>query len=475
MSSATAPRAQPVHFYPPKSTLQFGIRAIAGRFNRARWWSIGITQMLFFGLCWAQWQGRPLVSFDLVRQQVHLLGGLFGPQDLLLLTLLLIGGALALFVTSAVGGRIFCGFVCPQSVYTALFIWLEQQVQGTPGQRQRRQASGATTALWARRLLTWALWALVALALGWTLTAYFSSGPALWQRTWQGQLGGAEATLMLGYAAFAFAQAGFLREKVCQHMCPYARFQGVMATPQTQSVVYDAPRGEPRRSTGQAVARAASTAHPPSRGDCLDCNLCVEVCPAGIDIRNGLQYECISCGLCIDACDRVMDKARQPQGLIRFASQQGADWRHTLRQRRVRVYFALLGLTALAVVATVAWRVPLQVEVVRDRGVMARQLRNGDVENIYRVHIQNYDTQAHTYRIALAGDTALHMPPQEPVHIASGEERTVAVAVVQPYRTGGAVEAGRGAAAIQPIAFQVQSQADAQQQRTRTSSFIQPR
>ena len=320
MSSATAPRAQPVHFYPPKSTLQFGIRAIAGRFNRARWWSIGITQMLFFGLCWAQWQGRPLVSFDLVRQQVHLLGGLFGPQDLLLLTLLLIGGALALFVTSAVGGRIFCGFVCPQSVYTALFIWLEQRVQGTPGQRQRRQASGATTALWARRLLTWALWALVALALGWTLTAYFSSGPALWQRTWQGQLGGAEATLMLGYAAFAFAQAGFLREKVCQHMCPYARFQGVMATPQTQSVVYDAPRGEPRRSTGQAVARAASTAHPPSRGDCLDCNLCVEVCPAGIDIRNGLQYECISCGLCIDACDRVMHNARQPQGLIRFAS-----------------------------------------------------------------------------------------------------------------------------------------------------------
>lgn len=478
MSSATAPRAQPVHFYPPKSTLQFGIRAIAGRFNRARWWSIGITQMLFFGLCWAQWQGRPLVSFDLVRQQVHLLGGLFGPQDLLLLTLLLIGGALALFVTSAVGGRIFCGFVCPQSVYTALFIWIEQQVQGTPGQRQRRQASNAPAAMaarWARRLLTWALWAVVALALGWTLTAYFSSGPALWQRTWQGQLRGAEATLMLGYAAFAFAQAGFLREKVCQHMCPYARFQGVMATPLTQSVVYDAPRGEPRRGAGHTLARTASAAQPARRGDCLDCNLCVEVCPAGIDIRNGLQYECISCGLCIDACDRVMDKARQPQGLIRFASQQGANWRHTLRQRRVRVYFALLGLTALAVVATVAWRVPLQVEVVRDRGVMARQLRNGDVENIYRVHIQNYDTQAHTYRIALAGNTALHMPPQEPVHIASGEERTVAVAVVQPYRTGGAVEAGRGAAAIQAIAFQVQSLADAQQQRTRTSSFIQPR
>lgn len=481
MSSTTAPRAQPIHFYPPRSTLQFGIRAIAGRFNRARWWSIGITQLLFFGLCWAQWQGRPLVSFDLVRQQVHLFGALFGPQDLLLLTLLMIGGALGLFVTSAVGGRIFCGFVCPQSVYTALFIWIEQRVQGTPGQRQRRQASGAQAAVWSRRLLTWALWAAVSLALGWTLTAYFSSAPALWQRTWQGQLGGAELTLMLGYAAFAMAQAGFLREKVCQHMCPYARFQGVMATPQTQSVVYDVPRGEPRRSTAHSAAHAAvraastSSAPAPHRGDCLDCNLCVEVCPAGIDIRNGLQYECISCGLCIDACDRVMDKARQPQGLIRFASQQGTDWRHTLRQRRVRVYFALLGLTALAVVATVAWRVPLQVEVVRDRGVMARQLRNGDVENIYRVHIQNYDTQAHTYRIALAGDTSVQMPPQAPVHIASGEERTVAVAVVQPYRAGGAADAGRGVAAVIPIAFQVQSVADAQQQRIRASSFIQPR
>ncbi|PIF28325.1 cytochrome c oxidase accessory protein FixG [Acidovorax sp. 56] len=491
MSSAAAPRAQPIHFYPPNSTLQFGIRAIAGRFNRARWWSIGITQMLFFGLCWAQWQGRPLVSFDLVRQQVHLFGGLFGPQDLLLLTLLLIGGALALFVTSAVGGRIFCGFVCPQSVYTALFIWIEQRVQGTPGQRQRRQASGAPAviaALWARRLLTWALWAMVSLALGWTLTAYFSSAPALWQRTWQGQLGGAESTLMLGYAAFALAQAGFLREKVCQHMCPYARFQGVMATPQTQSVVYDVPRGEPRRSTAHTVANAAahtaamrasvpaaSTVQPSRRGDCLDCNLCVEVCPAGIDIRNGLQYECISCGLCIDACDRVMEKARQPQGLIRFASQQGADWRHTLRQRRVRVYFALLGLTALAVVATVAWRVPLQVEVVRDRGVMARQLRNGDVENIYRVHIQNYDTQAHAYRIALAGETPLRMPPQEPVVIASGEERTVAVAVVQPYRSTSGADPGRGVSTITPMALQVQSLVDAQQQRTRSSSFIQPR
>lgn len=472
MSSVSAPRAQPLHFHPPRPTLRFGIRAISGRFNRGRWWAIGLTQLPFLGLCWAQWNGQPLVGFDFLRQKIHLFGSLLGPQDLLLLTLLLIGGALALFVTSAVGGRIFCGFACPQSVYTALFIWIEQKVQGTPGQRQRRQIQGAWAAACSRKLLTWALWALVALALGWTLTAYFSSGPDLWRRTWQGEVGSVETTLMLGYAVFAFAQAGFLREKVCQHMCPYARFQGVMGTPHTQSVMYDAPRGEPRRAA--TVANSHMQAAPASAlatGDCIDCNLCVEVCPAGIDIRNGLQYECISCGLCIDACDRVMLKSRRPTGLIRFASQKGADWRDTLRQPRIRMYAALLGLTLLGIATTAALRVPLQVEVVRDRSVLARQLRNGDIENIYRVHIQNYDTQAHTYDIRVVSDAALYIPAPAPVHIASGEERTLAVSVVQPYRA----DARAPAPSIIPLTLSVRSQTSAEQQRSRSSKFILPR
>ncbi|RQO81579.1 cytochrome c oxidase accessory protein CcoG [Acidovorax sp. FJL06] len=470
MSSASAPRAHPLHVHPPRSPLRFGVRAISGRFNRARWWAVGLTQLPFFGLCWLQWNGQPLVGFDFLRQKIHLFGSLFGPQDLLLLTLLLIGGALALFVTSAVGGRIFCGFSCPQSVYTALFLWIEQKVQGTPGQRQRRQAQGAQAAVWSRRLLTWALWAIVSLALGWTLTAYFSSAPGLWQRTWQGTLGPVESTLILGYAAFAFAQAGFLREKVCQHMCPYARFQGVMGTPHTQSVMYDAPRGEPRRAATGAAHRA-SPAAAKTQGDCVDCNLCVEVCPAGIDIRNGLQYECISCGLCIDACDRVMHKSRRPPGLIRFASQEGADWRDTLRQPRIKVYTALLALTLLGVATTMALRVPLQVEVVRDRGVMARQLRNGDVENIYRVHIQNYDTRAHAYDIRVNSSAALYIPSLEPVRIGSGEERTLAVSVVQPYRA----DAHAPAQPIIPLTFVVRALSDTEQQRSRSSSFLLPR
>lgn len=223
------------------------------------------------------------------------------------------------------------------------------------------------------------------------------------------------------------------------------------------------------RGAVAAAVPAATAAR--AQGDCVDCNLCVEVCPAGIDIRNGLQYECISCGLCIDACDRVMLKSRQPTGLIRFASQQGADWRDTLRQPRVKVYAAFLGLTLLGVAMTAALRVPLQVEVVRDRGVMARQLRNGDVENIYRVHIQNYDTQAHTYDIQVESDAGLYLPSTQPVHIASGEERTLAVSVVQPYRA----DAPAQASAIIPLTFNVRAQTGPGQQRSRSSSFMAPR
>ena len=473
-AAALPPGVQPLHFHPPRSRLRHGVRPVAGRFNRLRWWVVGITQALFLGLCWPQWNGRPLVGFDLSRQQIHLFGGLFGPQDLLVLALLLIAGALALFLASAAGGRVFCGFACPQSVYTAVYLWLEQRVQGTPGQRQRREAQGARWAAGWRRGLTWLLWAALSLVLGWTLAAYFSSAPQLWLRTWAGQLGAGELTLMLGYAAFAMAQAGFLREKVCQHMCPYARFQGVMGSAVTQSVAYDAVRGEPRRA-------AARSGHG-NVGSCVDCHLCVEVCPVGIDIRNGLQYECIGCGLCIDACDHVMAKARQPLGLIRFASLAGVDWCETWRQPRIRTYLGLLVITLAAAAATLGVRVPLQVEVVRDRGVMARTLRSGDVENVYRVHLQNFDTTAHRYTLSVEGVPGLRLEAPPAVEVEAGQERTVAVSVVWPgglqAAAGQADASGDGPAAmagrVRPLVFQVQAQADARVQRRRSSTFLLP-
>lgn len=459
MSSLAGITAQPIRFHPPKTPLQYGVRETPGRFNRIRWAAVGLTQALFFGLCWASWQGRPLVGFDFSRQQIHLFGAILGPQDLFLLALLLIAGALALFAVSAIAGRLFCGFACPQSVYTAVFLWIEQRLQGSPGQRQRRAREGARVQTGLRRAATWGAWGAVSLWIGWTLVAYFSPAPDLWTRTLQADLGPWELFGMLFYGGFTFLQAGLLREKVCQHMCPYARFQGVMGNARTLNVSYDTVRGEPRaRPTAQAADSKA--------GACIDCGLCVDVCPAGIDIRQGAQYACISCGLCIDACDRVMTRSRQPIGLIRFASLRGDRLGNVLRQPRIKVYGALLLATSLAVALTAWQRVPLQVEVTRDRGVLSRADRLGNVENVYRLHLQNYDTTEHVYAITVGGPSGLQVDAPRDTRIASGDGRTLVVSVKAPAQDG--------PQRMAPLLFTVRASGDGSQQRSRASTFLYP-
>ncbi|MBV8621742.1 MAG: cytochrome c oxidase accessory protein CcoG [Curvibacter sp.] len=469
MSSNPGPSAHVLHFHPPVAQpLKFGIREIQGRFNRYRGLSIGLTQALYFGLCWAHWDGHPLLGFDFVRQRVHLFGALYGPQDLLLLALLLIAGALALFTASAIAGRIFCGFACPQSVYTAAFLWLEQRCQGSPGRRQRLWREGRRAERLLRRTATWAAWALLSLAVGWTLVAYFSSAPDLWSRTWQARLSPLEWTGLLGYAAFTFLQAGLLRESVCQHMCPYARFQGVMGHASTQVVGYDAPRGEPRAST-------ITTARTSGSGACIDCGLCVEVCPAGIDIRQGAQYACISCGLCIDACERVMQRSRQPGGLIRFAAADGSGLKQTLSQPRIRLYLGLLALCGLGVAVLAATRVPLQLEVLRDRGVLSRQRADGLQENVYRLHVQNYDLRAHAYALELQGPPGLRLAQDltPTLYIESGGERSIAVRVLAPADAVAEGQAPNPApSAVLPLQFRLRALDAPAQQRQQASTFL---
>lgn len=471
MSSLAGITAQPIRFYPPKTPLQYGVRETPGRFNRIRWATVGLTQALFFGLCWASWQGRPLVGFDFSRQQIHLFGAILGPQDLFLLALLLIAGALALFAVSAIAGRLFCGFACPQSVYTAVFLWIEQRLQGSPGHRARRAREGARFQIGLRRAATWAAWGAVSLWIGWTLVAYFSPAPDLWTRTLQGDLGPWELPGMLFYGGFTFLQAGLLREKVCQHMCPYARFQGVMGNARTLNVSYDALRGEPR---GRPITQATAQAGHSKAGACIDCGLCVDVCPAGIDIRQGAQYACISCGLCIDACDRVMTRTRQPTGLIHFASPGGDRLGDVLRQPRIRVYGALLGAALLGVVLLALQRIPLQLDVLRDRGVMARVDRQGVVENLYRLHLQNYDTAAHDYAITVSGLPGLRVETPQSTRIAPGEGRTLVVSVKSPARDVAREVAPDRARTIATLQFTVQASSDNRQQRTRASTFLFP-
>lgn len=496
MTSLPGWPAQPIHFHPPVSSLRWGVRAIGGRFNRARWLSVGLTQGLFFGLCWLSWDGRPLLSFDFGHQRVHWLGSVYGPQDLLLLAALLISGALALLLASALCERVFCGMACPQSVYTAVFLAVEQTLQGSPGQRRQRARAGQRLSAAWRLGLTWSVWAGLSLALGWTFTAYFSSAPDLAQRTLAGAVGPVEWGAGPGYALFAFLQAGVLREKVCQHMCPYARFQGVMAHAHTLLVRYDVHRGEPRapaaRQAGvplaaalqgagapqrlgrvDAAAAARAAADPAAKGDCLDCGLCVQVCPAGIDIRLGAQYECISCGLCIDACDRVMLRARQPTGLIRLANSLGTGWRGTWSQARVWGTALALGLALLGVGWTVAQRVPVQLEVLRDRAVLSRVHRDGSVDNVYRLHLQNYDVQAHGFAVQLQGAGPLQLLPTAPIEVPASGERSVAVTVRLP--AAAAAEAQQARTAVLPLQLVVVAEHAPALQRQQATRFLLPR
>lgn len=444
----------PLHFHPPGPS-RFGLREIQGPHNRARWWIVGLTQGLFYGLCWLSWDGRPVLSFDFSRQLIHLFGLLLGPQDLLPLALLLMAGAMALFAASVVAGRVFCGFACPQTVYTALFLWLEQRLQGSPGQRARRQRDGRWLQTGVRRLATGLAWGCVALVSGWTLSAYFSNGPALWARTWQGEMSAAEWSWMLGYAGFTMAQAGWLREKVCQHMCPYARFQGVMGGPATQIVHYASARGEPRRGQSQ------------TGGDCVDCGLCVQVCPAGIDIRQGSQYACIACGLCVDACNRVMTAAQRPPNLIGWASVTGQGWAGAWRQPRVIVYTSLALLALGAALSLLAWRTPLQVNVVRDRGTLARLAPGGRVENSYRVQVLNHDTRSHSFELLLpASPAGQRLEHSTHLHLAPGESGSLGVTVSRPL----VPDSPR----VTPLDWRVVAKDAPGLQREVRSSFVQP-
>ncbi|MES2718302.1 MAG: cytochrome c oxidase accessory protein CcoG [Pseudomonadota bacterium] len=390
-------------------------RHVSGRYARWRWVFVWLTQALFYGLPWLNWHGRQAVLFDLDARRFYLFDAVLFPQDLIHLTGLLVFSALLLFAATAVAGRVWCGFACPQTVYTELFMWIEQRSEGDRLARLRLDAAPWSIHKLLRRGSKHASWVALSLLTGFSLVGWFTpvrslanALPALAYGPW-------EIFWILFYAAATYLHAGVLREKVCQHACPYARFQGAMLDARSLVVGYDLARGEPRSARARGD-QARSDARSKGLGDCVDCTLCVQVCPVGIDIRHGLQAACISCGLCIDACNNVMDKLGAPRGLVRFGAMQtaeqarraGADgWRHAVARPRVLVY----GVSLLLLAAAMGWgwaqRPQLRVNAMRDRGVLARQVDDGAVENVYRLQVMNASLQPRQLRLqALAGDAA---------------------------------------------------------------------
>jgi cytochrome c oxidase accessory protein FixG len=360
-----------------------------------------VTLGIYYVLPWINWgAGRQAFLIDLPGRKFHLFAWTFWPQDLFYLSAVLIISALSLFLFTAVAGRLWCGYVCPQTVWTEVFLWIERKIDGDRNRQMKLAASPWTRAKIVKRVAKHAAWILVAAWTGFTFVGYVTPIRELAQSFVSLSLGPWETFWIVFYGFATYGNAGWMREQVCIYMCPYARFQSAMFDRDTLIISYDEQRGEPRGSRGRKEDPKAK-----GLGDCIDCTLCVQVCPTGIDIRNGLQYQCIACGACIDVCNTVMDKMGYPQGLIRYTTQNELELgkpRKLLRPR-VLVYSGLLAAIAVALLVAVLLRTPLGLDVLRDRASLFRETPEGLIENVYVLKVMNMDSEPHRYRVSATG------------------------------------------------------------------------
>lgn len=437
-------------------------REVRGRLDTLRRIAVYVLLGMYYVFPWLNWDGRQAVLFDLPARKFYIFGLNFWPQDFIFLAMLLMIAAFALFFFTALAGRLWCGYACPQTVWTETFLWIEHWFEGDRGKRMKLDAAPWNREKVMRKGGKHVAWALFALWTGFTFVGFFTPIRDLFWRApligsgWQ--WGAWETFWVFFYALATWGFAGFMREQVCKYMCPYARFQSAMFDRNTLIIAYDPMRGEPRgprkRGLGDVMARgrglldkitaydfvARASQHPvaienahntrrlegvpllaedegeplprfPAEqlGDCIDCTICVQVCPTGIDIRNGLQYECIACGACIDACDDVMDKMGYPRGLIRYSNQNSIDGKPARVLRpRILVYGTLLLTLMAAWTWGVTTRDSLIVEALRDRNALYREVQGG-TENGYTLRVINKDVRPHRYRVRVDAPAGVTM------------------------------------------------------------------
>jgi cytochrome c oxidase accessory protein FixG len=410
-------------------------RSVSGFFSNWRWAMVVLTQLVFYGVPWLEWGQRQAVLFDLTSRRFYIFNLVLYPQDFIYLTGILVIAAFSLFLFTAVAGRLWCGYACPQTVYTEMFLWMEKLTEGDRAQRIRRDGGPWNLDKIWRKSAKHFLWLAVALWTGFTFVGYFTPIDELGRSFLQMSMSSWETFWVFFYGFATYGNAGFMREQVCKHMCPYARFQSAMFDKDTLVVTYDKERGEPRGARSKKAEPAKL-----NLGACVDCSMCVQVCPTGIDIRNGLQYECIGCGACADACDVIMDKMGYAPGLVKYSTENAVNehWtksqtlRHVLRPR-VLIYTAILGVVVVAMTVSLATRLPFKVDVVRDRGALARIVEGGRIENVYRLQLMNAAENRQNFHITVEGLPGLTVASEQDVSVASTEARWVAVRVQAPY------------------------------------------
>jgi len=397
-------------------------REVKGRYRQLRTLAVFVLLGLFYVLPWISWNGRQAVLFDLPARKFHIFGLVFWPQDFYFLALLLIISALGLFFVTAVAGRVWCGYACPQTVWTDVFLWMERLAEGTRHKRMKLDQGPWTREKILRKTFKQVMWISFSAFTGFTFVGYFVPVTELWEGVVTLSLGPWALFWGVFYGFATYGNAGYLREQVCLYMCPYARFQSVMFDSDSRIISYDAGRGDPRGRRKRGVDPASR-----GLGDCIDCNLCVQACPTGIDIRDGLQYECIACAACIDACDTVMDTMGYDRGLIRYTSENALEKKKVrLVRPRVIVYGLLLLALSLIFVVSIAMRSPLALEVHGERNMLYRELDDGRIENTYTLTIMNKGHADDVYELSVAGlpDLEVETRPRE-LRVNSGNVATV--------------------------------------------------
>jgi len=429
-------------------------RAVRGWFASWRVALVLLTQVVFYGTAWLSWNGRQAVLFDLAARKFYIFGLVVWPQDFIFLTMLLIIAALSLFLFTAVAGRLWCGYACPQTVYTEIFLWIERFIEGDRMQRMRLDQGALDTRKLFKKTFKHLAWIALALWTGFTFVGYFTPIRTLAPEVAGVSLGPWETFWILFYGFATYGNAGWMREQVCKYMCPYARFQSVMFDSDTLIITYDAQRGEPRGSRSKSADYKAA-----GLGACVDCGICVQVCPTGIDIRNGLQYECIGCAACIDGCDRVMDKMGYAHGLIRYSTENAVRGgyrdrdivRHVLRPRTL-VYSAILLAIATAFLALLYLRVPLKVDVIRDRATLVRETTDGLLENVYRLQIMNTAERPRTVLITASGIEGMRLIVPQPIDVPAATMLTVPVAL--------RIDSATASPGSHPVRFHIEDSTD---------------
>ncbi|MCC6202188.1 MAG: cytochrome c oxidase accessory protein CcoG [Gammaproteobacteria bacterium] len=397
-----------------------------GRFARLRVLGVIVLLGLYYGVAWLPWEGRQAILWDLPARKFYIFGWVFWPQDFIYLAVMLIIAALSLFLFTALAGRLWCGYACPQTVWTEVFLWIERLVEGDRHRQIQRDRAPLSAGKLGVKATKHALWLIFALFTGFTFVGYFTPIRELTAALFAWQLGGWETFWILFYSLATYGNAGWLREQVCFYMCPYARFQSAMFDGDTLIVSYDGTRGEPRGGR-----KRGTRGNDGALGDCVSCLLCVQVCPVGIDIRDGLQYECIGCAACIDVCDTVMQRMGYAPGLIRYTTEHRLHGRpgRSLRPR-LWIYAAILVAITAALVWSLAARVPLGFGVTPDRNQLFRENATGRIENVYTLQVLNMDSREHSYDITVLGllDPALEIDGGRP-RVAGGATGTFAARV----------------------------------------------